>query len=138
MNIYKELLLDFLIKKNDISRAHTGLELFSIHDLSEPMTWSTLDCVTILSKLSDMGDKASCPWCIKYKSNCRLCGYADRHGVCDNFGSWYRKLRHKLPLDFSSIVKLQTQIAATKSKFNTILSRDWCTRLKLWFIQGGK
>lgn len=83
--MYKELLKEFCINKNEILKRITGINIYEKEDYEEMDTWTEEECIDICLdpfwRIYD-SDYYCCPWCIKLGGKCELCGYGKRNGVC--------------------------------------------------------
>jgi len=86
IEVFKNLLLLFMIMKNAILKEYTGYNIFWKGDYDEVFKWSEETCKKVLKNLYPDLDQTCCPWCILHDF-CIGCGYGKRHGFCTCCGS---------------------------------------------------
>jgi len=107
----KEKLLDFVKMKNTVLIKILKCNIFDKKDFEEiEYQWSEEQCIRLCEIIKNNTQKeifilssAMCPWCIKYsiyfdgykRTECNLCGYGNRHGICSEEGSLFKKLINK-------------------------------------------
>jgi hypothetical protein len=119
---YKELMLDFLKKKNLIVIEETGISLYTEKDYEEVEKWSENFCKEFFIRIKDhiyrkesqeilfgrLADNHICPWC-SLKGYTNTCSYGERHGSCYK-GCVNHRLRnnpyYKILKNFPSIISL--------------------------------
>lgn len=110
MNSYKELLIDYLKKKDKLILDLTSIPLVFHEDLQEiENSWSEGTCESTLDAMSIFnGDAGICPWCCVYE--CWNCNYGRRHGICTMVGSNYRNIVNWLKNEYNipNISKIPT------------------------------
>ena len=107
----KEWLKEFCKQKSEMLGGE--VKYVNQDDLDEIDTWDKEECFVIALKIKDnierdaLCDTAYCPWCLKFYhlgiEKCFLCGYGERHGVCDFEGSDYQKITYSGDAIFKQI-----------------------------------
>lgn len=100
MNIFRDLVIRYLRRKDEIVYKKTGIHLMYNSDYLEAGTWTEGMCQVMLNRMnkrrsSGNSDGFICPWCAL-----NLCGwscaYAKRHGHCDYADSTYDDIMYVL------------------------------------------
>jgi hypothetical protein len=107
---YKEIIINFMLKKDAIIKEHTGMDLIDQDDIDELTSWAEYTHTTIALKLS-WTPSGMCPWCIvnKYADSvpdCKECGYGKRNGICDNADSRFDRIIDSISLRYGSLYDL--------------------------------
>jgi hypothetical protein len=108
MNEFKELLIEYLRRKDEILYKLTQIHLMDYWDYHEILGWSDQSYINAFERMRQYlhlprgfisrCDSMICPWCSLVESYCPNCGYGDRHGVCDfdNEDATYVRIRNQL------------------------------------------
>jgi len=94
---YRNLLILFLKKENDIIRKITNIDYIIEEDINEIYTWEYNICKELIGFLSLINDHFLNPWChINMNDmgeyNCDKCKYGIRHGICEEQNSTYHTI----------------------------------------------
>jgi hypothetical protein len=107
---YKEIIINFMLKKDAIIKKHTGRNLVDQEDLDELTSWTENTYTTIALKFGWI-PSGMCPWCIVNKyvdsvPDCKECGYGKRHGICDSEYSRFDSIIDSIALSHGSLYAL--------------------------------
>jgi hypothetical protein len=107
---YKEIIINFMLKKDAIIKKHTGIDLVDQNDLDELTSWTETTHTTIALNFSWI-PSGMCPWCIINKyvasvSDCEECGYGKRHGICGSRYSRFDRIIDSIALSHGSLYDL--------------------------------
>jgi len=100
------MLHDYLLKKQELlNTVDPDLCLYTEKDVAELMCWwnsrkrhVTKELLYVLQVHPHPADWLLCPWCILYfDTKCNECKYGERHGICSEDGSDYKKVTERLP-----------------------------------------
>jgi len=86
-------LVEFMLEKNNLIKAYTGINYIFTADIKELKTWPEWEAKQFFKNLV-CDDSGCCPWCARY--NCVTCTYGQRHGQCDNEDNRYSLIRAKM------------------------------------------
>lgn len=105
MTIYHQKIRAF-VKAKELRIKSVGVKILYAKkaDYEEINTWTDEEAKRVWKHIehiyhSGIGS-SSCPWCIYNNSNCGICDYGKRHGICDSFSIFYTYEN-----DFSKIIK---------------------------------
>jgi len=148
-NIWKTLLIYYLIEKNKIIYKYLEMEIFNYEDLKEITGWSDKDIRRSLRLIGTCyNDYYNCPWCSKHNNKndlynfenrdrlCEDCGYGRRHGKCisknlnKKYNGYYGELLLKMKsigriseyTNLSEIYEMKELICNIRSTFQTLCS----------------
>lgn len=107
-DIARELIKEFLLKKNDLIKRHTGkkINLINKRDLREIDKWPTEYLFRIFVNFGTVGkDCFTCPWCLIFC--CGDCLYGKRHKICGDPNSTYGRIIHNKTLGIVPILHIE-------------------------------
>lgn len=127
---YKQILRNFIIKKDTFIETVTHVDTINKLDLKEVENWTEDECKEIIENLSHDYNKQNNPWCIKkslQKYPCTECGYGIRHGICTDAGSDYSKVILSLhdAVIINTVPGIKELLSKTKWKL-------FLRKLKIW------
>lgn len=99
MGKYKELMLEYMEKKNKIIQRKTGLKIALKADMDELRGWTEHMCRRFIVNLAYTNDAWGCPWCLRETKGCADCGYGLRNGVCQERESRYNRILNRIAND---------------------------------------
>jgi len=87
-------LVEFMLEKNRLIKAYTGINYILTADTEELRTWPEREAKQFFRYLA-CDDSKCCPWCARY--NCFTCAYGQRNGQCNlDKNDRYSKIRGKI------------------------------------------
>ena len=126
MNEYKNLLLQYILKKDSIIFKDTNIHLINSNEITHLLNFNEEQIIGFFENLEIdwKDDKNLCPWCYLYFSvndNCKYCSYAVHKMTCFDPNSTYEQIIDNTKKEcISDIPGIKNLAIKTIKQFNKI------------------